>query len=159
MKRSAPLKRTGFGRRAPPPRQPVLLVPVKGGPRGVYAPASEVVVAVPKGPSARPGKGAPTREESAWMASIVALGCIACLLDGVPPRPTAVHHILRGGRRMGHLFTLPLCDPGHHQGGEQFGLISRHPWKARFEERYGAEMDLLALVQRRVAERKEMGTL
>lgn len=150
MKRSAPLKRTGFARRELPPRQPAVLVPVAGGPRGVYAPASEVVVAAPKGPAARPGKVAPTREEAAWMSRIVALGCIACLLDGMQPRPTAVHHILRGGLRMGHLFSLPLCDPGHHQGGEPFGLISRHPWKARFEERYGAEMDLLAIVQRRV---------
>lgn len=153
------MNRGGFARRAPPPRQPVLLVPVKGGPRGVYAPASEVVVAVPKATAARPGKGAPTVEEARWMASIVTLGCIACLLDGMLPRPTAVHHILRGGRRMGHLFTLPLCDPGHHQGGEQFGLISRHPWKARFEERYGAEMDLLVVVQQRVLQLKERGTL
>jgi hypothetical protein len=45
---------------------------------------------------------------------------------------------------MGHLFTLPLCDPGHHQNGAQFGIVSRHPWKAQFEARYGTEMDLLA---------------
>lgn len=150
MKRSTPMRRGGFSRPARPEREPVLLVPVRGGPRGVYAPASEVVVRVPKEPAAKPGKRAPTVEEAAWMASIVSLGCIACLLDGVLPRATAVHHILRGGRRIGHLFTLPLCDPGHHQGGQPLGLISRHPWKARFEKVYGAEMDLLVLVQQRV---------
>lgn len=154
MKRSTPLRSRGFSRPARPEREPVLLVPVRGGPRGVYAPASDVVVAMPKAPAAKPGKRAPTVEEAAWMASIVSLGCIACILDGVPPRATAVHHILRGGRRIGHLFTLPLCDPGHHQNGAPLGLVSRHPWKARFEKLYGSEMDLLVLVQQRVLEQR-----
>lgn len=78
------------------------------------------------------------------MSAIVEHGCIACRMDGHEPRPTAVHHMLRGGQRIGHLFTLPLCDPGHHKNGEQFGFISRHPSKARFEQRYGTEAELLA---------------
>lgn len=45
---------------------------------------------------------------------------------------------------MGHLFTIGLCDPGHHQNGQQFGMISVHPWKARFEAKYGSQLDLLA---------------
>lgn len=45
---------------------------------------------------------------------------------------------------MGHLHSLPLCDPGHHQQGQQLGLVSRHPWKAKFEQRYGTEEELLA---------------
>jgi hypothetical protein len=110
---------------------------------GVAARVTDVVLASPKEQRARPGKRAPTREEREWMDFIVRYGCIACRLDCLPPRPTAVHHILRGGVRMGHLFTLPLCDPGHHQGGQQFGMVSRHPWKARFEVRYGTESELL----------------
>jgi hypothetical protein len=78
------------------------------------------------------------------MDAIVEHGCVACRADGVAPRATAVHHLIRGGHRIGHLFTLPLCDPGHHQGGAQLGLVSRHPWKARFEQRYGTELELLA---------------
>jgi hypothetical protein len=102
----------------------------------------------PKGEAAKPGKRAPTAAERAWMNWIVSIGCIACRLDGMPPRPTAVHHILRGGIRMGHLHTLPLCDPGHHQGGQQLGLISRHPWKQRFEQRYGTEQELLEILRK-----------
>lgn len=98
----------------------------------------------PKAVKARSGKRTPTKEEKRWMDAIVDHGCIACRLDGHEPRPTAVHHILRGGVRMGHLFSLPLCDPGHHQGGQPLSLISRHPDKAAFEERYGTEMELLA---------------
>jgi hypothetical protein len=138
------VKRTGFSR---PTLQRVRSAPKKGTGRGVMARSTGAVVAAPKDPVSRTGRSTPTTEESAWMASIVSLGCIACRLDGQQPRPTAVHHILRGGRRIGHLFTLPLCDPGHHQGGQPLGLVSRHPWKARFEKLYGAEMDLLALVR------------
>lgn len=98
----------------------------------------------PKGVKHRPGKRSPTREEQRWMNAIVESGCIACRIDGQPPRPTTVHHILRGGVRMGHLFSLPLCDIGHHQKGEHLGLVSLHPTKAAFEARYGTEWDLLA---------------
>jgi hypothetical protein len=115
-----------------------------------YATAADVagVVVVPKDVKAKPGKRAPTAIESSWMSAIVAYGCIACRLDGVPPRETAVHHILRGGRRIGHLFSLPLCDPGHHQNGQAMGLMSRHPFKARFEAKYGTELELLAMLKK-----------
>jgi hypothetical protein len=76
------------------------------------------------------------------MARIADLGCIACRKEG-NYRPAAVHHIVQGGRRLGHMFTLPLCDPGHHQNGAQFGMVSVHPFKARFEAMYGAQIELL----------------
>lgn len=85
----------------------------------------------------------PNKHEREWMDRIADYGCIACRLDG-NFRPAAVHHIVDGNRRMGHLFTLPLCDPGHHQNGQPLGLVSVHPWKARFEQRYGTQLELLA---------------
>lgn len=109
---------------------------------------SVVFRSFPKAAKARPGKRAPTKAEAHWMSLIVDHGCIACRIDGHAPRPTTVHHILRGGVRMGHLFSLPLCDPGHHQGGGEFGLVSLHPYKARFAERYGTEWELLARLKR-----------
>jgi hypothetical protein len=150
------LRRTAFRqiRPAMPPKlrdrepaEPSTIRPLVSGTYG-----GGVGVAVPKGEKAKPGKRKPTVAEQAWMEAIVAYGCIACRSDGLAPRPTAVHHIVRGGQRMGHLFTLPLCDPGHHQGGQPLGLISRHPWKARFEAQYGTEMELL---ERLRAELKE----
>lgn len=102
---------------------------------------------VAKEAPARPGKRTPTAAERAWMDWITARGCVACRMDGNGFRPAAVHHILRGGRRIGHLYTLPLCDPGHHQGGQTLGMTSRHPWKAQFEAIYGTEHFLLALLQ------------
>lgn len=141
------MKRSSF-KRPQIQRQPSPLLPGTG--RGVMQRVGDEVVSVPKGVKAKPGKGSPTAEEARWMTAIVEYGCIACALDGRWHRPAEVHHILRGGRRMGHLYTLPLC-PGHHRDGTgDPGLIARHPWKARFERIYGAEMDLLALVQHRV---------
>lgn len=111
---------------------------------------------VPKEVKAKPGKGAPTKAERAWLDAIVAHGCIACKIDGtlVPAEDGAyevrrpqVHHILRGGRRIGHLFTLPLCDGHHQQGTGAPGLIARHPDKARFERKYGSEELLLHHLQ------------
>jgi hypothetical protein len=145
VKRSTPLRRTaGFKSKLPerPPREERARPPLR--PIRVPVPAAPVFNPQPKGIEARPGKRPPTALEARWMDAIVRYGCIACRRDGHAPRQTAVHHILRGGVRLGHRYTLPLCDPGHHQNGGEDGLVSRHPYKARFEERYGAEMALLA---------------
>jgi hypothetical protein len=126
--------------------QALATVPARSLHRGTYS-GNTSGQPVEKDEPAKPGKRTPTAEERAWMDWIVAYGCIACKLDGLGFRPPAVHHILRGGQRIGHLSTLPLCDPGHHQNGQQFGMVSRHPWKSRFEERYGSEASLLALLR------------
>lgn len=97
------------------------------------------------------GKVKPTAEESAWMDDIVQVGCIVCRVHHNAFTPAAVHHPLSGGRRMGHLFAIPLCDPGHHQNSPGKEKISRHPNKAQFERAYGTEMDLLELTKGYVA--------
>jgi hypothetical protein len=142
------VKRTGFRRPERPERAPIILRPVERS--GVYAPSTDLVVAIPKGPEAKPGKGAQTTEERRWIEAIVEHGCVACWLDGVQSVPPCVHHILRGGRRMGHLYSLPLC-PGHHQDGTgPRPMVARHPHKARFEQRYGSEQTLLNGLQSRL---------
>lgn len=92
----------------------------------------------------------PTKLEREWMDRAVRYGCLACILDGHEPRPTAYHHIVMFGRRLGHLYGIGLCDPGHHQNGEQFGLLSVHPHKARFEAKYGTQLELLAELKKRL---------
>lgn len=75
------------------------------------------------------------------MSLVADFGCIACKQDG-NETPAAVHHIVQGNRRLGHLFTLPLCQE-HHQGdGRQ--VPSVHFAKRTFSQRYGSELDLLA---------------
>lgn len=87
-----------------------------------------------------------TNAERRWCAAITAIGCIACIVQtGIFRTPGAVHHLLdEGGRRIGHLSTICLCDPGHHQNPPKDSKkIARHPTKARFEEAYGTEQELL----------------
>jgi hypothetical protein len=88
------------------------------------------------------GKKPATVEEKRWMASVAAFGCIVCHLQGRGYVPCAVHHIVEGGRRVGHLWTIGLCDPGHHQNTPDRTEISRHPNKARFVAAYGTEYEL-----------------
>lgn len=99
----------------------------------------------PDGPS-------PTVAEQAWLRAITAFGCVACHMDQSSSyRPAAVHHICVAGRRLGHRFTLPLCDPGHHQNGGRLGLISLHPGVSkRFTQAYGTELSLLARLERKL---------
>lgn len=93
------------------------------------------------------------RLERAWMDSITQIGCIVCLIfEGAPNTPGAVHHLLRGGRRIDHLHTICLCDPGHHQNGHPHKL-SRHPYWARFERAFGTEEELLERTRALVRER------
>lgn len=100
-------------------------------------------LAYPKGERSKPGKGAPTKAEREWLDFIVSHGCVCCRMMGLGVVPPEVHHILRGSYRMGHLHSLPLC-ASHHRLNDNPRMVSRHPWKAKFEDVYGTEQKLLA---------------
>lgn len=89
----------------------------------------------------------PTAAEREWMAAVAQIGCIVCHLQNRGYVPCAVHHIVEGQRRLGHMFTIGLCDPGHHQNSPDPEQISRHPYRARFTAAYGSEYDLLKITQ------------
>ncbi|MES2319982.1 MAG: Ref family recombination enhancement nuclease [Pseudomonadota bacterium] len=93
------------------------------------------------------GKKAPTAGERKWMAWVADFGCVVCWLERAAKTPCAVHHLVEGGRRLGHLYTIGLCDPGHHQNSPTPAKISRHPNKALFESTYGTERELLAFLR------------
>ncbi len=97
----------------------------------------------------------PTKSESARMDRISRLRCVACWATGLCCGKTEVHHLLSGGKRRGHAFTIPL-GLYHHQGiplagstTEQmrllFGPSLRLESKA-FHKRYGSDDELLAKV-------------
>lgn len=85
-----------------------------------------------------------TKKEREWMDAITRLGCCVCLSEGLGPSSAVVHHITSGGRRRGHLFTIPLCPSHHNSGLNNEFIVSRHPWKSAFQARYGSEETLLA---------------
>jgi hypothetical protein len=57
----------------------------------------------------------PTKYEAERIEAMKPLGCVACAVLGVPNlNHLELHHILSGGVRMGHYFSIFLCR-GHHQ--------------------------------------------
>lgn len=94
-----------------------------------------------------------TKLEHAWLDAITQLGCIVCLLFLKVFSPAEPHHMLSGGRRRGHLFSIPLC-PGHHRFGmDDERATSRDQCRRRFEARYGTEDSLLAKSRQLVEQR------
>lgn len=62
----------------------------------------------------------PTAEEQAHIDLVKKLGCLCCWMMGYPHDIEAgalveAHHLLSGGIRRGHLFTVGLC-LWHHRG-------------------------------------------
>jgi hypothetical protein len=86
----------------------------------------------------------PTAEEARFMDKVGQLPCIACLKDGWTNPEISLHHIDGRTKPGAHFLVLPICAGHHQQGtGPNPSLIAVHPNKARFEERYGPQMELL----------------
>lgn len=84
-----------------------------------------------------------TAEKLLW-TRLAALGCVACKKDGNFNTHVSIHHVDGRTKPGCHQLVLPLC-AGHHQDGtgEDKSLIAVHPWKARFEARYGTQAELM----------------
>lgn len=86
-----------------------------------------------------------TKADNAWMALIVELGCIACLVQGTPGSFAEIHHIREGqgrGQRSDHQHSLALC-PAHHRGTDHPRTASIHMAKRAFITQFGTEAELL----------------
>ena len=76
-----------------------------------------------------------------YWSKVAALGCIACRKDGLFNDFVSIHHVDGRTKPGAHYKVLPLCGPHHQTGGESAPAI--HPYKARFEAKYGKQEDLL----------------
>ena len=87
-----------------------------------------------------------THELKYWNRLSEEVGCIACHLDGHVNHHVSIHHCDGRTRPGAHGKVLPLC-AGHHQDGtgNDKSLVAIHPYKARFEARYGTQAELMAL--------------
>lgn len=94
------------------------------------------------------------KAERAFQDALRELGCIACIVSRGEPSPSEIHHMLRGGRRMGEMFVLPLCFLHHRAGRDDSEAVSRDHNQRRFEARYGTEAELLAKCRQLVAEQR-----
>lgn len=134
MKRSKPLKRTGF---APKSRSWALT----NGPRDREK--------APRKAALKTRQRAVTADEKAlWDRMASEVGCIACRIAGLPTSDyVSIHHI-EGRTKPGcHRLVLPLCAGHHQQGtGADKSLVAVHPNKARFEQQFGSQAELLSIV-------------
>lgn len=93
---------------------------------------------------------APTKAEQRRFLDLQEIGCMACRIEGSPGEPSDIHHLVEGGKRLGHSYTIPLC-PWHHRGiSELPANVATHQFgpslarsKRAFVERYGTERALL----------------
>jgi len=151
MRRRSPLKQgQSLQRKSPMVRGTGFKPPVAGAGllrvAAVQAKARARIPKLPKPMASRGMKGRqPTVDEARFMSAIADLGCVACRHDGWSNPDVSVHHIDGRTKPGAHLLVLPLC-AGHHQDGTGTNptLIAVHPYKARFEARYGAQLVLLA---------------
>lgn len=85
----------------------------------------------------------PSKADRELWDELASLGCIACRKDGRFNSLVSIHHIDGRTKPGAHRKVLPLC-AGHHQDGTGApGLIAVHPYKARFEAKYGRQAELL----------------
>ena len=82
-----------------------------------------------------------TPQEKELWDRLAGLGCIACMKDGRYNPHVSIHHVDGRTKPGCHLLVLPLCGSHHQDDGS--GAIAVHPWKARFEERYGDQRMLV----------------
>lgn len=84
-----------------------------------------------------------TKNEQLWMDKICQLGCIVCKLHHQTWSPGSPHHI-DGARKPGaHFKTICLCHVHHQADDSNQKYESVHGNKARFEKRYGTQLELL----------------
>lgn len=86
-----------------------------------------------------------TADEKALWSRLAALGCVACLKEGVFEPDVSIHHVDGRTKPGCHLLVLPLCASHHQDGtGNNPHYLSVHPWKTRFEARFGTQQELMA---------------
>lgn len=94
-----------------------------------------------------------TKSEKELHNRIASNGCIACRKDGNWNPVVSIHHIRGRTRKDAHKLVLPLCAQHHQQDDtDPLKRIGVHPFTARFENKYGKQMDLLAEVMETIGE-------
>ena len=81
-----------------------------------------------------------TQKEIEFHDRVAQLGCISCRQEGNYNPWVSIHHA-HGRTKPGcHMWVLPLCEPHHQDNGT---ATARHPYKARWEAKYGNEDELI----------------
>jgi hypothetical protein len=131
--RKAPMTRTTSIAKAPKP--PKLKNASIGTKKAAPAPRAKL----------KTKQRAVTALEKALWSELAEIGCIACMKDGIYEPDVSIHHIDGRTKPDCHKLVLPLCASHHQEGtGKNPHYIAVHPWKNRFEARFGTQQELLA---------------
>ena len=93
----------------------------------------------------------PTKTQQRRFDLLPQVGCICCKAYGIHNEWVQIHHIVEGGKRLGHDYTLSLCY-WHHEGIPPEGLTPQQAEdkvgpslksKKRFNGVFGSERQLL----------------
>jgi hypothetical protein len=100
--------------------------------------------------------GKATKAESLRIERMKPIGCVACAHIGLLNlEHLELHHLLEGGRRLGHLYTIFLCS-GHHRADWSDTQLIQLPadyrvsisdGRKRFIQIFGTERSLWERVQ------------
>ena len=82
----------------------------------------------------------PNKAEQQWLDKLKEHGCCVCKNEMGLYSPCEIHHINGGSN---HLDAIGLCMLHHRGQANTPEYVSRHPFKAEFEARYGSEDELL----------------
>jgi len=97
----------------------------------------------------------PTRSEKLYWSRLVStVGCVACRIDGITNHHVSIRHISGRTKPGAHMNVLSLCAEHHQTGGESAPSI--HPWKRKFEAKYGKQAELKAMCDRVLAEQGDI---
>ena len=114
---------------------------------GILGQASHQAIAKQRKPAKlKSSQRAVSADDKAYWSRLASeVGCAACMRDGHFNPHVSIHHIDGRTKPGCHTRVLPLC-AGHHQDGtgEDKTMVAVHPWKARFEGRYGPQDELQA---------------
>lgn len=73
-----------------------------------------------------------TPAEREFMARVRELPCCLCHA-GTQQTRTECHHVVRGNKRLGHYFCLPICE-SHHHVIKQFKSLERGLWQQTVDQ-------------------------
>jgi len=130
------MKRTGFQARAKPMACSAKI--------GVLGAASVQRKAPARKAAMKAKQRAVTASEKEFWDRLAALGCAACMREGVFEPDVSIHHVDGRTKPGCHMLVLPLCASHHQDGtGKNPHYIAVHPWKARFEARFGTQVEMI----------------
>lgn len=66
----------------------------------------------------------PTKAEAERFVAMKFAGCVCCHMHGWPGIEPDIHHLLSGGKRRGHRYTVALCR-FHHMGHAPTGWTAK----------------------------------